>query len=334
MGGLVPNSSFLSQRETDLAESLATIQPMTYQVDRNPALVYLASLSTSSRRTMREALDRVAGLLGAGLTAESCPWGLLRYQHTQALRARLAEVYPAAATANRHIYAMRGVLKESWRLGYMSADDYQRAVDIKPIQGQKAKQAERGRALRTGELAALIDVCADGTAKGARDAAIFAIAYGAGLRRAEIVAIQLADYDEDKCQVTVRAGKGNKERIVPMNDGVCEAVGAWLDRRGPWAGALFTRVRRGDNVSTEGMTDQAIYDMMAERAGQAGVKEFSPHDMRRSFAGDLLDAGADIATVQKLMGHANANTTAGYDRRDARAKRDAINRLHVPYRRK
>ena len=80
------------------------------------------------------------------------------------------------------------------------------------------------------------------------------------------------------------------------------------------------------------MTPQAVYFILSQRAEQAGVKAFSPHDLRRTFAGDLLDAGADLSTVQKLMGHASSNTTAGYDRRDAKSKRVAVNKLHVPYR--
>lgn len=95
---------------------------------------------------------------------------------------------------------------------------------------------------------------------------------------------------------------------------------------------LFTVIRKGDHVTLAPLTAQSVYDILSKRAGQAHVKKFSPHDVRRTFAGDLLDTGADTATVQKLMGHANANTRAGYDRRDAKAKKAAVNKLNLPYR--
>ena len=302
---------------------------------QNPALVYLASLSESSRRTMGEALDTIAAIAtGDQLDAASMPWGQLRYQHTQAIRATLAERY-SASTANRHLSALRGVLKDAWRLGYMTAEDYQRAIDLKPVKGQKASQAETGRHLQAGELSALIRVCVtEGTLAGARDAAIIAIGYACGLRRSELAALQLADFDADTGTLIVRAGKGNKERVLPLEGGAKAALLDWLAVRGDAPGALFLAIRKGDHVVERGMTDQAVYYILERRYEQAEVKAFAPHDLRRTFAGDLLDAGADIVTVQKLMGHANANTTAGYDRRDAQAKRKAVSRLHVPYQRR
>ena len=74
-----------------------------------------------------------------------------------------------------------------------------------------------------------------------------------------------------------------------------------------------------------------MFKRLVKRREEAGLKPFSPHDLRRTFAGDLLDAGVDLSTVQDLMGHANPATTKVYDRRDDRRKREAAARVRVPY---
>lgn len=318
--------------EITTTQPTAIVTATTYSADRNPALVYLASLSESSRRPQGQSLRAIVDIVQPGTTFDTFPWHNLRYQHTQAIRTQLGEKY-SASTANRHLTALRGVLKECWRLGYMSAEEHARAIDLKAIRGQKAMQAEKGRHLRQGELTALLDICMDGTKAGVRDAALIAIAYVCGLRRAELAGLQLADYDKDAGTLKITKGKGNKERVTPVADGAQDALDAWLEVRGPWAGALFTAIRKGDHMTLDPLSDQSVYDILSKRAEEAKVKKFSPHDLRRTFAGDLLDAGADISTVQKLMGHANANTTAGYDRRDAKAKKKAVNLLHLPFKR-
>ena len=93
---------------------------------QHPVKVYLARLAPGSRRSQKAALETMASLLTSGrLNAEKLPWQDLGYQHTQALRAALADRY-SPATANRHLAALRGVLREAWRLGLMSAEDLQR----------------------------------------------------------------------------------------------------------------------------------------------------------------------------------------------------------------
>jgi len=79
----------------------------------------------------------------------------------------------------------------------------------------------------------------------------------------------------------------------------------WLQLRGEQAGVLFCPINKAGKIELRQMSDQAVFKMLKKRAAQAGVAAFSPHDLRRTFISDLLDAGADIATVQKLAGHAS-----------------------------
>jgi integrase/recombinase XerD len=144
---------------------------------------------------MREALDTVAGIVRRGQTAATLPWHELRYEHVQAVRAALAGRY-APATANKLLAALKGTLKAAWRLGLADGEVYQRAVDVP---GVKASTLPRGRALSRGERTALLARCAAEPgpsahgARGARDAVRVAVLYGAGLRRAEAAALDLAD---------------------------------------------------------------------------------------------------------------------------------------------
>ena len=297
-------------------------------VDKNPAAVYLARLAHGSRRTMRAALTTIAHLLTDGVAdCFALPWHLLRYQHTAAVRASLAARY-APATANKHLAALRGVLKEAWRLGLMDGSAYQRAVDLPGVRGGTLP---RGRALTPGELRALFAACADGSPAGVRDAALLAVLYGGGLRRAEVVSLDMSDYLPLTGALTVRHGKGEKARIVYLTGGAQAAMDAWRTLRGEAAGPLFLPINKGGRIAARRMTDQAVLALLQRRAITAGVGHFSPHDLRRTCISDLLDAGADIATVQKLAGHASVATTGRYDRRGEHAKQRAATLLHVPY---
>jgi site-specific recombinase XerD len=315
-----------------------TERPLTIAArrpDQHPALVYLASLAPGSKPTMVDALNKIAALVtNDQQDLVSFPWAQLRYEHTQAIRALLAERY-AAATANKMLAALRRVLKEAWRLKQITADDYAAAVDIKTIKGSKP-DAATGRALHGGELRSLLQLCLqDEGPAGIRDAAIISIAYACGLRRAEIVGLDLSHVDREQAALTI-LGKGNKTRVVPIDrdGGAWDALMDWIEKRGSVPGPLFLRVLKNNAIKFDRLTPQTVYYIYSQRGNAAGIKKFSPHDLRRTFAGDLLDEGTDLVTVQKLMGHSNPATTAGYDRRGERAKRDAVRRLHVPYRRK
>lgn len=309
-------------------------------IDENPVSAYLAGLAESSRRPMRTNLETVAHFVSGGrANAMELAWWKLRYQHTTLIRSTLAETY-SPDTANLMLSAVRGVLKACFRLGYMSADDLQRASDVPPVRGSRLPP---GRSIERGELYDLFRCCYrdNKKARGARDAAIFALLYVCGLRRSEVVSLDLADYDPQTLEVRVR-GKGNKERLGYAEGGADRAINAWVHLRGDSEGALLLPVNKGgriiyeredrDGVRTPArMSDQAIYDVVRRRQREAGVKKLSPHDFRKTFIGDLLDAIGDLSAAQQLAGHADPRTTARYDRRGERAKRKAASHLHVPY---
>ncbi len=143
------------------------------------------------------------------------------------------------------------------------------------------------------------------------------------------------DHDVARCEtgeLKVRSGKGRKARVV-FAGSAAAALADWLEVRGDVPGRLFLPVNRGGNIRGEGMTAQAVYNVLEKRVREARLgKPLTPHDLRRSMIGDALDAGTDLSTVQKVAGHADPGTTARYDRRGVRAvRRVSEELLHVPY---
>lgn len=313
----------------DVESALAPTRPPAQ--DRHPALVYLASLSEGSRRTMRASLDIIAGFISSGeANAQTLPWHELRYQHTAAIRSALAEKYKPA-TANKMLSAMKGVIKECWRLGYISAEERDRATDLSPVRGQTLL---KGRSLSPGERKALFESCAEDEkpVRGARDAALLAILYVCGLRRAEASGLDLSDYDPREGSLKIRAAKGNKERFTYATGGAAEALEGWLEYRGREPGPLIWPVQKDGQLIQRRIHPQTVYDILARRAKEVSSGDFSPHDFRRTFVGDIIDAKGDLSTAQKLAGHSSPETTSRYDRRGERAMKEASSELHVPYR--
>jgi len=277
---------------------------------------------------MRQALDAIAQLLTDG-RADSLTlnWAALRYKHTSAVRSALMEKY-APATANKMLSALRRVLKEALRLELIDPLDYARAVDIACI---KVTKLLRGRALSASEIAALMEVCLnDPTPAGYRDAALVALLRGAGLRRREVVSLDVADLDLGTGALKVRSGKGGKDRTVYLPQEAIPITEAWLKIRGNVAGSLLCQVNKAHRVVFKRLTPQAVLFILQKRAKEAQVASFSPHDLRRTFCSDLLDGGVDIVTVQKLAGHADPATTSRYDRRGEETLRRAVQTLKIP----
>lgn len=308
--------------------------------DAYPARHYLDHVVTNdaTRRAMRQALDVVAGLLSAGRAdALGFPWARLTYDVTSSLPNRLAAEGYARTSVQKILSAVRGALKEAWRLERIGVEEYRRAADVQLKRATKLPPST-GRRIESRELRVLFDVCAtDEGPAGERDAAILAVLYAGGLRRSEVVALNVGDYNRETGALEVLDGKGGTDRVVYLAGEARAALVAWLDGtratlpRGPWS-PLFLPINRHRRAYLRRLTDQAIYVILRKRAAEGRIlAALAPHDFRRTFISDLLESGADLAVAQQLAGHANPATTARYDRRGEKAKREAAARLHVPY---
>ncbi len=323
-------SDAVSSRHEEVRSSTDPLQLKTPPpLCQHPAAVYLSQLRQKSQQTMRRNLDLIAHLLTQGrCDAYTLDWSQLRYHHTAAVRAVLVEQF-APSTVNQMLCALRRVLKEAKKLKLMSPTDYTDAVDIESVRVSKEL---RGRALNKSEIAALMRVIkADLTPAGVRDAALLAILLGSGLRRTEVVSLDLSDFNPSTGAIKVRGGKGGKDRTVYLPSSGIRAVSAWLRVRGVKAGPLLYPVSKGHRVMLRRLTDQAVLYILQKRALDAGVDSFSPHDCRRTFISNLLDEGVDLVIVSQLAGHASPITTSKYDRRGEMAKRKAVELLQFPY---
>lgn len=309
------------------------IAPKNHQeIDlKKPVFAYLSGFAKSqTRKTMRYILDRQTRLMTAG-HVQSCfdfPWHLLRYEHTTALKTRLSELYKPS-TVNTNISALKGVLRACWRVGYMAIEDYHRATDIKKI---RVDTLPAGREATKQELKQLFDaVAADRSSIGLRDHAVLGLLYGCGMRRGEICALALADYNAADGSLKV-TGKGQKERLVYPPSWAVAALAEWVALRGKKPGPLFCHVDRWQRTFVDHgfLTPETIHNLWRKRVKAAGLSDLTCHDMRRSYISKMLDKGVDIATVAKLAGHSNVQTTAKYDRRPEERKKAAALTLEKP----
>lgn len=314
---------------SDLIRLDGKIVPAT-DGDRNPALVYLASLAASGRRTMAGKLNAIARLLGHD-SITTVPWHQLRYQHVAALRTRLQESGYAPATVNATLHALRGVARAAFGLELISADDLQRIRNVRPL---TAHRLPTGRAITPGELSALMQACeADMGPAGVRDATIIALMVAGGLRRAEVAAVNVEDYDAASGELRI-LGKGSKQRLTFCDNGAKDALDDWLVILNEESGPLFTPINRGGRIKREQrMSDHAIYEVLRRRSLQANVRDITPHDCRRTCISMLLNV-VDLTTVARFCGHSQVTTTARYDRRGDEESRKAAGMIHVPYRRR
>jgi len=183
------------------------------------------------------------------------------------------------------------------------------------------------RVLTVEEVESLLGQPRKDDPQGLRDRAILEVLYGAGLRASELVTLKTVDINLDDGFLVCR-GKGGKERIVPVGGSACRAVGAYLERARPRllgrpAEFLFLTRRGGP------FTRQGLWKLLRGYAATAGLaKKMSPHTLRHSFATHLLERGADLRSVQLMLGHSQITTTQIYTHVSRERLRRVYDRFH------
>ncbi len=188
--------------------------------------------------------------------------------------------------------------------------------------------------LTEAEIAMLLEAPDASSLTGIRDRAVLELMYSTGLRRAEVVALDLADVDLTDLVVNVRSGKGDKQRLVPIGATAAEALINYLTKARPLflknasATALFlVGTRCGQTGRRLGAGSIANVVRAAARRSELG-KHVTPHALRHTFATHLLRAGADVRHVQELLGHNRIDTTETYTHLDLSDLAQAHARAH------
>ncbi len=230
---------------------------------------------------------------------------------TATLRAYLGSLHErglSSTTVARKLAALRSLYRYLTRSG---------AVEVDPARALKAPRTS-GRLptrMEMDEVEALLHAPDPATDLGCRDLAILELLYGTGLRVSELVSLDLADVNASSRILRV-LGKGGKERVVPFGEIAADALRSWLRVRAGIQGtggepsAIFLNARGGR------LSDRSVRTVVRRYLGEAGLVRLagavSPHTLRHAFATHLLDHGADLRSIQELLGHASLATTQKY----------------------
>jgi integrase/recombinase XerC len=292
---------------------------------REEFLRHLRGARGVSRHTARaydSDLRKFVAFLGG---EEAIPAGRVDVPTLRRYLARLAGSNYAKSSAARALACLRSFFEYLERRGLVSAN---------PARSMRNPRRERRLpdVLDEREVERLLDAAGRSGFLGKRDRAILETIYSGGLRVSEAVGLDVADATLDQGMARVREGKGGKDRLAPLGRPAVRAIEAWLDerrRRIPKENAALFVNARGGRLDVRSV--RRIIDTAAMAAGLG--RRVKPHTLRHSFATHLLDRGADLRSVQELLGHENLTTTQIYTHVGVRRLREVYDKAHPRARR-
>ncbi len=244
---------------------------------------------------------------------------LIQTAHVRNYLAELLRRRASRATVQRRLFAIKAYFR--WREANLGKPN--------PVATMRSPKGERHlpQVLNEGEAAALIEADHSKNLRvRLRDRAILELLYSTGLRVSELTGLDWRDIDEELGLVMVRSGKGRKDRLVPIGEPALEALRAW---RAASPGAASINCPVITNLRGTRLTPRAVQTMIARRSAIAGINiPTTPHGLRHSFATHMLNAGADLRSIQEMLGHSSLATTQRYTHVSISHLKEVYRRAH------
>ncbi|MDH0960900.1 hypothetical protein EGJ86_22290 [Pseudomonas sp. o96-267] len=280
---------------------------------------FMSSFASTSRITMRYALRRIAddlGMIGSGMgDVDRLPW------HTVTAEA-MAELLFAwgerleTGTIRLYMHALRGIARACYIRGLMPAEQFALIAQVKLPRGQN--KAGRGRAVEQVYKTALLRDCMqDERVQGVRDAALIALVFGSGIRRAEAAGLldENLDLDEGELRVKVKGGHYDVRYLAAW---AIPYLQAWREVRRAndlHHGFFLNRIWKGGKLAPTGLQGRSLFYLLEYRSKRAGLPFIvRPHDARRTVGTEMLSTHGELI-AQRVLGHADLSTTRIYDKR-------------------
>jgi integrase len=273
--------------------------------ERLMALVTGAVSSEHSKRAYHKALSDFLGWW-SGLPVRPPLTKALVQEYAGVLRERLA-----ASSINVRLAAIRKLASEAADNGLLAPE---LTAGIAKVKGAKRLGVRTGNWLTREQASRLLEAPHPATLKGQRDRAILALLIACGLRRAELVSLQVGSFEQREARWVLSdlAGKGGRIRTVPVPSFVKARMDAWIAAAHLTEGPVFRSVGKGGILKTATMNENAVWLLVEKHARAIGVEKLTPHDLRRTCAKLCRAAGGDLEQIQLLLGHASVQTTERY----------------------
>ena len=261
--------------------------------------------SPHSRRAYGFALDEFFGWYRAA------DRGQFRKALVQEYRVHLENENLSPSTINVRLAAIRKLAQEAGDNAMLAPE---LAAGIAKVKGAPRRGVRIGNWLEQADARELLRAPTGAGKKATRDRAVLGLLIGCALRRAELVRLQVEDVQQraGRWVLPDLVGKGGRVRTVPIPAWVKLLLDQWTVAAGITAGPLFRSVNKGDQVSPQGLTENAVWGIVRGYAGHLELGNLAPHDLRRTCARLCRESGGALEQIQLLLGHASVQTTMNY----------------------